>query len=161
MTNQLLYPEILKQIIERDNISFKLLAFVPTVAGLVSFITLWKDAKDLPMLPFCLIGTFGALFTLFIWRWEERNIQFCKTLREAAANIELNRSAENLITCTPFASFDQSKKPKLLGLPMGKTEAERAIYILTIAFWLSLPFMANSIKAEAAVQAQQKTEQTK
>jgi hypothetical protein len=136
------YQEILKQISERDNISFKLLAFVPSLSGVFTFLTIREDAGGLPLAANIVIGLLGASITFFIWRWERRNIQFCTILRKSAAAIEQKWVEDGLSPCRPFADLIEQNRPSILGLSMGKTEAEAGIYISTILLWLSLPVLS-------------------
>ena len=159
MDNKTTYIEILKQITERDSISFKLLAFVPTVAGLLAFLTLWKDARGLPVSVFIIIGFLGAVITFFVWRWEMRNIQFCSILRKNAAAIEIQYKKAGETISSPFADMEKADRPSFLGFRMGKAEAEKGLYIATIILWLSLPLLANFIQVNEASKAP-KTEQT-
>jgi len=159
MDNKTSYIEILKQITERDNISFKLLAFVPTVTGLLVFLTLWKEARGLPVLVFVIIGLLGAAITCFVWRWEMRNIQFCSILRNNAAEIELQYKRAGETISSPFADMGKAERPSFWGFRMGKTEAEKGLYIATIILWISLPLLANLIQVNDAAKTP-KIEQT-
>ena len=142
MDDDKLYIEIMKQITERDGISFKLLAFVPTVPSVLAFLTIWKDIKGIPISVFVLVGLLGFLMTFFVWCWEQRNIQFCVMLRESAADIE----EKSEISAKPFKEFKDMKRPTFLGIEMGKRESERGLYIVTMILWLALPIMAYLIQ---------------
>lgn len=82
-----LYQETRQRIKETDNISFKLLSFVPLVSG-ASIVGLIVNAKALPLLILLVIGWLGALITYCIFRWELRNIQTCERLRKLAEALE-------------------------------------------------------------------------
>jgi hypothetical protein len=146
MDDEKLYAEIMKQIMERDAISFKLLAFVPTISGVLAFLTLWKDVRNIPLSAFILIGLLGCAMTFFVWRWECRNIQFCTVLRESAAKIEEKAIAAGNLSAKPFADFRNMPRPDFLGIGMGKTESERGLYIITMLLWLALPCIAYLIQ---------------
>lgn len=117
------------QIQATDDISLKLLGFVPliTVAGIAT--SLFKaEPKLVPIIA--LLSLFAAGITLAIWVWERRNIQTCLWLRCRAAELEERAFG-------PFAG-------QFAGFPdkpgrQGKTEAERMLYGMTIGAWLLLP----------------------
>jgi hypothetical protein len=70
----------------------------------------------------------AALITLALFRWELRNIQNCSCLRRRAEALE-----DAIVT--------ESGAPKQSNPPqrIGKTEAEKWIYSITILVWLSTP----------------------
>ncbi len=136
LTAEKRYEQICKNITECDEISFKLLGLVPVVTGSTIFVIFLKgEVKLSPIIIF--ISLFGSIVTFGVFRWELRNIQTCKWLRERAAEIE---TKEFGLEKGQFAGRQDS--PKFLGFPIGKTEAEEIIYIATIIAWLVLAGVA-------------------
>ena len=140
------WREVCAQLRATDDISFKLLGFVPlfTVAAIGA--VLLKSDHTLT-LGLVLASFVGSLTTLGFWIWERRNIQTCKWLRERASDIE--RAALGVSHVGQFARL--AKAPRELG----KTEGEKVVYGTTIAAWLSAPLLATSetiLRAHAALQ---------
>ena len=129
------WREVCAQLRATDDISFKLLGFVPlfTVAAIGA--VLFKADHRLS-LGLVLASFVGSLTTLGFWIWERRNIQTCKWLRERAADIE--RAALGPTHVGQFARL--AKAPRGLG----KTEGERIVYATTIAAWLCVPLLADA-----------------
>jgi hypothetical protein len=115
------YAEVCSQIKGTDEISFKLLGFVPLVTG-ASILSLFLRNEDVSSPRIFLISIFSAAVTLGIFRWELRNVQICNWLRSRADRI--------IGTSIP-------------GPPggWGKTEAECLLYGATILAWLALPWI--------------------
>ena len=131
-----LYELYLNKIKETDEISFKLLSLVPLISGVGIFtlltqntIKIGENEMQIPIIVFWLTGIFGALITYCIYRWELRNIQTCKAYRDEAKKIEEKELGQVGI----FMNFPKTT--------IGKTEAEKGIYFLTIFFWLLLPVL--------------------
>ena len=74
------YTQICADIKATDEISFKLLGFVPLVSG-AGILTLFLKNQVVSSPELFLISIFSALITLGIFRWELRNIQICNWLR--------------------------------------------------------------------------------
>src|SRR5437773_7735256 len=73
-----LYAEILTAIRTTDDISFKLLGFVPLVSGVANSGLSFLSAKDvLEPLPVLFLAAIGASMTYYLFRWEQRNVQTC------------------------------------------------------------------------------------
>ena len=126
------YEEICTSIRTTDEISFKLLGLVPLLSG-AAIVTVSKgDLDQAPLL--WLVSIFGAVVTFGLFRWELRNIQNCKWLACRAAEMERNEFG---VTSGQFSGRDEA--PRLFGFRVGKTEAEKIIYIATILAWLALP----------------------
>jgi len=125
-----MYQEICSSIRATDDISFKLMGLVPFVSG-ATLLTFFLNKEMIPPakspLGVCL-ALFAALTTLGLFRWELRNIQTCSWLRRRAEALE---EAMVMTTGTPA----QPLPP----LRIGKTEAEKWIYSVTILAWLSIP----------------------
>jgi hypothetical protein len=146
-----LYELYLNKIKETDEISFKLLGLVPLLSGAGIFTLLTQNAVEIdhvqiqiPKLIFWVTGLFGASITYCIYRWELRNIQTCKTYRNEARKIEETEPGSIGV----FRNFPES--PDLLikvakkvqfKMQIGKADAEKGIYYLTIIFWLLLPVL--------------------
>jgi hypothetical protein len=129
------YGEICSAIRFTDDVSFKLLALVPTVSATAIFAVILKgDARPTPLVV--LASLLGAAVTFALFRWELRNIQTCRWLQARAA--ELERTYFGL---SEGAFEGRAAAPRFFGLPIGKTEAERIVYGITIATWLLLPIV--------------------
>jgi DMSO reductase anchor subunit len=123
-----LYGEIRSAIRATDEISFKLMGLVPLVTG-TAFLAFFIQNKDTVKLPFGVVvalALFAALTTLGVFRWELRNIQTCSWLL---------RRAEALEEALSGPATARPKPP----LGIGKTEAEKWVYSVTILAWLALP----------------------
>jgi hypothetical protein len=121
-----IYQETRADIRATDEISFKLMGLVP-LAAVAAFLALFLEekAKDHPKVVVAL-SLFSALITLGLFRWELRNIQICGwLLQRAEAMVEE-------VTKTKLA---RPKPP----WGVGKTESEKAVYLVTIFAWLLMP----------------------
>ncbi len=132
------YKTYLDQIKATDEISFKLLGLVPLFSGTGIFLLLTQTTMKIddtvipiPQAVFWITGLFAALITFFIYRWELRNIQFCRTLREQAKRFE-EKFYENRVL-----GVYQNLGDAPCGI--GKGIAEGWIYSLTMLAWLSMP----------------------
>jgi hypothetical protein len=136
------YSEICTDIRTTDDISFKLLGFVPLVSGVGIFAVLDLLGGKLASWPTTVfVSLFGALITFALFRWELRNIQTCKWLRDRAKDIERD---ELKLAVGAFLGCDDPRK--FLGIEWGKTQAEKLLYTTTIAAWLSLPVIVAMIR---------------
>ena len=115
------YTQICADIKATDEISFKLLGFVPLVSG-AGILTLFLKNQVVSSPELFLISIFSALITLGIFRWELRNIQICNWLRWRS---------DQLVGV---------KRPAPPGR-WGKTEAECLIYSATTVSWVALPWI--------------------
>jgi hypothetical protein len=124
-----LYAEIWTSVRETDQISFKLLSFVPLVsgsgAGLLVFLL---DKKILGLLPIICLSLLSAVVTFGLYRWELRNIQTCSRLFKRATWLEQRLGFGDLA--------GREAAPRLLGRSIGKTQAEKIIYTASIIAWL-------------------------
>jgi len=121
-----LYTEICSDIRATDEISFKLIGFVPLVSGAAFLAVFFKeDLADKPAIVVTL-ALFAALITLGLFRWELRNIQNCSWLRRRAEALERDGAIKDIVRPSP-------------PLRIGKTEAEKSIYSITILAWLAIP----------------------
>ena len=128
------YAETCSDIRATDEISFKLMGIVPLVSG-ATFLTFFLKepvaAKAALVTAFAL---FAALITLGLFRWELRNIQNCSWLRRRAEALE-----SVVVTA---ARVPMRPKPPMR---IGKTEAEKWIYSVTIIAWLSVPPLVSTL----------------
>jgi hypothetical protein len=126
-----IYEEIRSDIRATDDISFKLMGLVPVVSGAAFLTFLLEDklrAQPPVVIALCL---FAALISLGLFRWELRNIQNCSwLLRRSEAMVE-EAMVEKVTSITPA----RPKRP----LGIGKAEAEKWIYTVTILAWLLMP----------------------
>ena len=124
-----LYGGIWTCIHETDQISFKLLSLVPLVsgsgAGLLVFLL---DKQILGLIPIVCLSFLSAWVTFGLYRWERRNVQTCERLLERAAWLEKRFGFGNLA--------GGREAPKILGLRIGKTQAEMIIYSASILAWI-------------------------
>ncbi len=128
-----IYDQICQNIRFSDDISFKLLGLVPIFSGTGILITfLQQEAVWKPGI--FLFSLFGAFVTLGLFRWELRNIRTCKNLIECAEEIESDAAKQ---------FKDKWKAPGLFGekIRIGKTEAEKFIYTVTVIAWVALPWI--------------------
>jgi hypothetical protein len=139
---QQLHSEICTNIRTTDDISFKLLGFVPLVSGIGIFAVLDLLGGEVASWPTTVfVSLFGATITFALFCWELRNIQICRWLRERAEDIERD---ELKLPVGPFHGRDDSRR--FLGIGWGKERAEKLLYSTTIAGWLSLPGIAAMIR---------------
>lgn len=126
-----IYDQLSIAIRATDEISFKLMGIVPLVSG-GGLLTVFL-AKELPPTPILiLLSLFAAAITLGLFRWELRNIQNCRWLIKYAD--ELEKSAFERAGLTR-AYVSQPDPPQQIG----KTEAEKFIYAVTVTTWLAVP----------------------
>jgi hypothetical protein len=129
------YAETCSSIRATDDINFKLMGIVPLVSGAAMLVFLVKEATppDKAALVVAL-ALFAALITLGLFRWELRNIQTCSWLRRRAEALEgaLVRAS---------GAPTQPQPP----LKIGKTEAEKWIYSITVVAWLSIPLVVGPL----------------
>jgi len=123
-----LYAEVYSSIRETDQISFRLLSFVPLVSGSgAGLLTVLLNNNVLKPLPLILISVLGAIATFGFYRWELRNIQTCSRLYKRAVFLEKAIGFGDLA--------GRETAPRLLGRPIGKTEAEKIIYAASMVAW--------------------------
>lgn len=130
LTMDRLYQEICASIRATDDISFKLMGFVPLVSGATLLTFFLREPIRPEQAPLvAALALFAALVTLGLFRWELRNIQTCSWLRRRAEAVER-------VLAQATGAPPQPRAP----LGVGKTEAEKAIYSVTVMAWLLLPF---------------------
>jgi hypothetical protein len=130
LTESKIYSQLCADIKATDDISFKLMGAVPLVSGTgLIAILLNKDGVDPSILV--TLSLFAAAITLGLFRWELRNIQTCRWLIQYADNLE----KEALVNSKAY--IQQPKSPQ----GIGKREAEKFIYGITIATWLVFPVL--------------------
>ena len=125
------YRETCSNIRATDDISFKLMGVVPLLSG-ATFLTFFlkEDVSSKAGPAIVMLSLFAALITLGLFRWELRNIQTCSWLRRRAETLE-----------GVIVTAAQIPKQPLPPRGIGKTEAEKWIYSVTIVAWLSMPFI--------------------
>jgi hypothetical protein len=138
-----LYKEICINIRTTDDISFKLLGFVPAFAGsaagaltLLEKSELLKAAAPGVVLALATVGL-GATFGLF--RWELRNVQKCNWLIDRAAELERYAlsSGREPLAHIQYLEWSNEPRPTLKGWkwPWGKTESEVVVYSAAMLAW--------------------------
>lgn len=122
--------ELCAQLRATDDISFKLLGFVPlfSVATMAALLLKTDARLTLPLVGACFVG---SLTTLGFWIWERRNIQTCEWLRDRAADLE--RAAYGNDHIGQFTRFPVSPRGR------GKTQGEKVVYATTLTAWLLVP----------------------
>jgi hypothetical protein len=133
LTVERVYAETCTNIRATDDISFKLIGIVPLVSGATLLTFFLKEPIAPNKAPLVVaVALFAALITLGLFRWELRNIQNCSWLKRRVEAIE------NEVVTT-------SDAPKQPNPPheIGKTEAEKGIYAVTILAWLSIPHLVS------------------
>ncbi len=122
-----------------DEISFKLLGFVPLVSGATFAVVLLKgEASFTPAVYY--LSVLGALITLCLFGWELRNLKTCNYLVA-------------WIKQFPGATYSQDNNaPYLIGgkLRIGKTEMEKVLYLVLTLSWLGLPYAACTVATSNA-----------
>ena len=135
LTPEHVYAETCANIRATDEISFKLLGIVPLLSGATLVTFFLKGPVAVEKAPLIItLSLFAALITLGLFRWELRNIQTCSWLRRRAEALERSIVAS--------AKTPQQPKPPLR---IGKSEAEKWIYSITIVAWLLLPTVVPSL----------------
>ncbi len=129
------FQELCTHLRATDDISFKLLGLVPLISA-AGIATVFLKAEPRLSAFVYFVSLFAAAVTLALFCWERRNIQICKWLRDRAAELEA-QAIGNPTGTGHFINFPQSP------LGLGKTEAEKAVYAVTIATWLALPWFVN------------------
>lgn len=133
------YSELCERLRFTDEISFKLLGFVPLVSGATFAVVLLKGESFLSPAVFYL-SALGALVTLCLFGWELRNLKTCNHL------------------CRRIDSFPGAKPtyeneaPLLIGTMgrIGKTQVEKLLYSVLALSWLALPYAVCTITAGRA-----------
>lgn len=158
------YEQICTDIRFTDDISLKLLGFMPLVTGAGIFPVLFAG-PDREVWQAAVLGAFvgllGATMTFAIYRWEVRNLNFCKYLREQVAYLEEHgaldgqhghylgrpdapiwppwkKDPSNTEAEPQKEASNTEKEPRRVG----KTEAERILYTAVFISWLALPALA-------------------
>jgi hypothetical protein len=137
------YNNICTNIRFTDDISFKLLGLVPLFSGAGMLVAVLKTEYTWSPAIYA-IAAFGALVTLGLFRWELRNIQTCDWLIARGADVEQKEDEKRA-----GQFYQRANAP----MGVGKTEAEKLIYGVTIFTWLSLPWLvytAATVKNNAA-----------
>jgi hypothetical protein len=114
-----------------DDISFKLLGLVPLFSGSGILVALLRSEYFWSPAIYAM-AAFGGLITLGLFRWELRNIQNCLWLINCGKELE---KADDPVKAGLF--YRRPGSP----LGIGKAEAEKLIYGVTIFTWLLLPWL--------------------
>lgn len=126
-----IYDQLCDDIRKTDDISFKLMGFVPLVSGTGLLAILISDKRPDPAV-LIILSLFAAAITLGLFRWELRNVQTCRWLIKCADKLEKKAlEFEGL----GKAYIPQPRSPQSIG----KREAEKFIYSVTIVTWLIFP----------------------
>ena len=128
----LLYAQICTTIRATDDISFKLLGFVPLLSGSAIFLLLFKGDALAPT-SVVLLCLAGIVVTIGLFCWERRNIKTCVLFRDAAGKLEEHWPHDWIKPYSVLASKHSSKK---YSSSLGKTESEIIIYLASIFVWV-------------------------
>ena len=128
------YTNLCNNIRFTDDISFKLLGLVPLFSGAGMLVAVLKSEYTWSPAIYGL-AAFGALITFGLFRWELRNIQTCKWLIDCGTAEEKGERPVD-----PGQFYRRANSP----MGVGKTEAEKLIYGVTIFTWLLLPWLVYS-----------------
>jgi hypothetical protein len=162
-----MYEQICINIRTSDDISFKLLGFVPLISGsgaaiLANMLTPRNAAAIIATSVIAAMVTFG------LFKWELRNVQKCEWLIQRAADIEYAwfGTSTGSVCSAPLRQFSEwhlEPKPPLFGpIPsskspcdpppvrhwfpvVGKAEAERIIYWTSICAWVVSIVLASRV----------------
>lgn len=149
-----LYREVCANIRVTDDISFKLLGFVPLVSGAGIVVVLIQSSVQWSPAIY-LISMLGAGVTFGLFRWELKNILTCNWLIRYAEALEFHAIHGDKVL-GPVGVGQFYRRPTAPGLfpelrskdstsaarGFGKTEAEKLVYSLVILSWLILPGIA-------------------
>jgi hypothetical protein len=127
-----LYSEMCLKIRATDEISFKLLGFVPLLSGSAIFVLLFKGGALEPV-PLILLCIAGVVITFGLFCWERRNIKTCSLFRDAASELEGKLEEDWLKPYSILAGKIPSEKYVSF---LGKTKAEVIIYVASILVWI-------------------------
>jgi hypothetical protein len=135
-----LYDEVCVNVRTTDDISFKLLGFVPLVSGsgIVVLLNTSTITTNIGLSVF--VGIFGAVVTFGLYRWELKNINLCHWLIRLGA--ELERERFHLNQGQFLMRHERASPPLFFGREFQKPQSERMIYWAAIIAWLSLPILA-------------------
>ena len=125
------YTSLTTNIRFTDDISFKLLGLVPLFSGAGLLVAIMRSEYIWSPAIYA-VGAFGALVTLGLFRWELRNIQNCLWLIRCCSELE-----ETEYAAKPGQFYRRPSSP----MRIGKAEAEKLIYGVTIFAWLLLPWL--------------------
>jgi hypothetical protein len=128
LTLERYYSELCSNIRATDDISFKLLGFVPLLsgAGIITVLSA-KEKLELPPAAVVLVAVFAAIITVALYRWERRNIGICVWLIARAADVEremleasygLDRGTVDALAAR-HAPDDSSRDPRELEHTLG------------------------------------------
>jgi hypothetical protein len=151
-----LYKEICTNIRTTDDISFKLLGFVPVFAGSAAgALTLLEKAQfpngEAPYVVLAL-SIVGLVITFGLFRWEMRNVQRCKWLIKRAVDVELYMlgASQDPLRRIQFQGWeDAPREPINWKWPWGKTASESLVYSAAMLAWF-IPILLATISLSRA-----------
>ena len=128
-----IYEQICTNIRVTDDISFKLMGLLPLISG-AGLVTILLSAHPPGATMLVLLSLFAAAISLGLFRWELRNIQKCNRLITYADKFE-KKALEHSDLKEAYVELPQSPQH------IGKGQAEKFIYPVTILTWLVFPFL--------------------
>jgi hypothetical protein len=136
-----LYDQVCTNHRTTDEISFKLLGFVPLTSGGAIALLLSTNASKSNLPIFVFIGFFGALVTFGLYRWELKNIGICHWLAHLGRELERHR-----LGLTEGQFLERPHPDKFLGRwAIEKPQSEKIIYWTAILAWFLLPWVAVAV----------------
>jgi hypothetical protein len=135
-----LYDQICANIRATDEISLKLLGFVPLVSGAGITFLISSDAVLSNAGLAAIVGVLGAFVTGGLYSWEVRNANACAWL------VEVGSQLEHEVFGLPQGQFLNRPRPSLRGHSVGKRDAEKIVYGVTMIAWLLLPLISSVVK---------------
>src|SRR5215472_7996956 len=127
-----LYAQICANIRATDDISFKLLGFVPLLSGSAILVMLLKGG-GLPAVAVVLLCLAGIALTIGLYCWERRNIKTCMLFRDAASSLEAAWPADLI---RPYSILGSDEPPAKYASSLGKRQSEGIIYAVSVFVWL-------------------------
>lgn len=133
-----LYDHICTNVRTTDEISLKLLGFVPLVSGVGVTVLISTDTILSNFWLSFIVGVVGAVVTFGIYTWEVKNAETCVWLIELGGDLEFN------VFGLTQGQFLGRRDPHFLerlngGWKVRKRRAERIVYAAAMVAWLALP----------------------
>lgn len=116
-----LYGEVCTNIRTSDDISFKLLSFVPLLSSSgAAILTIAKTGAGMSSVAIIILSLTAATITFGLFKWELRNVQKCEWLIDRAAALEnleadLETLADRNTVISQFHGWDDLERPPLFG----------------------------------------------
>lgn len=120
-----LYESVCANIRISDDISFKLMSFVPLTSGagaaILSLAKIWTPVNSLAVI---LLSLVAALITFGLYKWEMRNVQKCNWFVDRAADLESYLLFGEDTKIQQFRNWNIQYKPLLFSILEKKSKPE-------------------------------------